>query len=73
MWVCSLTAVGGLSTVGHAHQTGSVHLAPTQILIFEVSAVDAITTCTITACDVSTLDHEFIDHAVKGTERIVEI
>lgn len=67
-----LTAVGCLSAVGHAYQTCSVHVAPAQILIFKVTAVDAVAASTVAAGDVSALDHEVVDDTVEGTERIVE-
>jgi ABC-type enterochelin transport system substrate-binding protein len=68
-----LTAVGGFSTVGHAHQTGGIHGAPTQILIFKVAAVDAVAACAVAASYVSALYHEFVNDAMEGTEGIAEI
>jgi hypothetical protein len=69
----SLTAVGGLSTIGHAHQAGSVHVAPPQVLIFKIFSIDAVTTRAIAARNVAALDHELVNYAVKWAECIAEV
>ena len=71
--MCSLTAVGGLSAVGHAHQSCSVHFPPTQLLVLELAAIDAVTACAIAICDVPTLNHELIYDSVKRAQRIAEV
>lgn len=43
-----------------------------EVLVFELLAVDALSTCAIALREVTTLDHEALDNAVKARAFVVE-
>ena len=59
------------SSIRHAQQEWPV-VNFLEVLIFELLAVDAFTTCAIAFCEVSTLDHEALDDTVKARALVVK-
>jgi hypothetical protein len=43
-----------------------------EVLVFELLAVDALPACSVASSEISTLDHELLDHAVKDAALVAE-
>lgn len=59
------------SGIRHAQQERPV-VNLLEVLVFELLAVDALSTCAIALREVTTLDHEALDDAVKARAFVVE-
>jgi hypothetical protein len=68
-----LTSVGlrALTRVGHGEETRSGVLEG-EVLIREVTSVDALATTTIPTCDITTLAHKVLDDTMEGIALVVE-
>lgn len=62
----SLATVRPFAPVGHTHQSVPVDLSPSDVLVFELAAVDARAARPVALRDVAALHHELVYDAVEG-------